>query len=649
VQSTPEHYLSYVYDDSGNLISYTDSKISTAPVNTYTYDALNRLDTATNTQINKTLDYDYNQFGLLSRVTVKESGGATYSDCSYEYDSAGRLISMTEDPGRLSSFTYDNIGRLIGIAYPHGSNATISYEDAGWLQSIDYSKADNSTIETFQYNYNGVGALQSAIDTSGTTSYAYDNLSQVTAVTYPVGSNLVNETYTYDTVGNRLTSSAFSNWNYNADNQLVQFDSTNFTYDNNGNTLSKTKTGTSYVFQYDALNRLTETTVSGQNLKFFYDHLGRRIKKEVDGSATWFMYDGYRVIAEFDESGSLVRHYGYRPGSYAPHSITDDTGYYSVLYDRSGVPRRIIDSGEQVVYRGDYQSFGQMLFNDDVDGDGNSFTMNLRFAGQYFDVESGLHCNSNRFYDPQIGRFLSVDPVRGNIYKPGELNDYTYCSNSPLQYFDPNGLKKRKRPGFLARHFWDAVYREYYRQRLEVYTYVYFIQELFTNPVQNVKDAVTGKMGAGIQVFTVTTGAFGTITLIAFGGAWIAVHGGPALVFAKYSGTILSWLSLVTGYNIEQLMQNPQLIPGAVVMSEMKSTPDKDAVTIFSNVMSPPTDLPGAIDATNNFIKSGRGAVKFVGNTYDRAREALPDRSGELRPSPYERSQHAVTLRFLHH
>ena len=81
------------------------------------------------------------------------------------------------------------------------------------------------------------------------------------------------------------------------------------------------------------------------------------------------------------------------------------------------------------------EPFGTTAANDDVDGDGNRFAYNLRFPGQYFDSETGLHYNATRDYDPEIGRYIQSD----SYGLQGGLNTYLYASASPLMRIDPKG------------------------------------------------------------------------------------------------------------------------------------------------------------------------------------------------------------------
>ena len=96
----------------------------------------------------------------------------------------------------------------------------------------------------------------------------------------------------------------------------------------------------------------------------------------------------------------------------------------------------ISDANQQVVWRWKSEAFGLTPANEDPDGDGVGFVFNLRFAGQYYDTETGLHYNYFRYYDPRIGRYITSDPIGLN----GGLNTYAYVAGNPLVQIDSKGL-----------------------------------------------------------------------------------------------------------------------------------------------------------------------------------------------------------------
>ncbi|MDY0212233.1 MAG: RHS repeat-associated core domain-containing protein [Desulfuromonadaceae bacterium] len=110
---------------------------------------------------------------------------------------------------------------------------------------------------------------------------------------------------------------------------------------------------------------------------------------------------------------------------------------YHLHPNQIGAPVLLTAANGSAVWSADYAPFGQATVNDDVDGDGNKVTCNLRFPGQYFDAESGLHYNWHRYYEPKSGRYISLDPLG---IGGGDVNLYRYVGNNPLNWVDPWGL-----------------------------------------------------------------------------------------------------------------------------------------------------------------------------------------------------------------
>jgi RHS repeat-associated protein len=150
---------------------------------------------------------------------------------------------------------------------------------------------------------------------------------------------------------------------------------------------------------------------------------------------TVFMYDEQgQLIGEYDESGTAKQETVWLGN--LPVATYQNGQTYAVHADHLGTPRAITNSSYTEVWRWDSDPFGTTQANEDPDGDGTTLTYNLRFPGQYFDQETGLHYNYFRDYDPSTGRYIESDPIGLN----GGLNTYTYVSGNPVNAVDPFGL-----------------------------------------------------------------------------------------------------------------------------------------------------------------------------------------------------------------
>jgi RHS repeat-associated protein len=111
---------------------------------------------------------------------------------------------------------------------------------------------------------------------------------------------------------------------------------------------------------------------------------------------------------------------------------------YFIHADELGTPRVVTDTTNKAVWRWDGDAFGRGLPNQDPLKTGIKFVYHLRYPGQYYDTESGLHYNYFRDYDPETGRYIQSDPIG----LAGGFNTYAYVGGNPLTYIDPFGLCK---------------------------------------------------------------------------------------------------------------------------------------------------------------------------------------------------------------
>ncbi|MEW6601012.1 MAG: RHS repeat-associated core domain-containing protein, partial [Nitrospirota bacterium] len=239
----------------------------------------------------------------------------------------------------------------------------------------------------------------------------------------------------------------------------------NFTlnYDNNGNTISELDGGVpallrTYVYnQNQRLARVTDTdTILGE---YVYNGDGHRVKKYTNNGA-WckiYQYDkNGLLIAESSSSGTIKAEYIYINGRPLAKIEGDNIYYYH--NDHLGTPMLMTDSTGQVVWQGEFLPFGEAM---SVSG---SVTNNLRFPGQYYDEETGMHQNWFRDYRAEMGRYVEADPIG---IEGGDNHLFIYVRNNPVNWTDSLGLFGPGRPMTLYPGHADFPGGDYFDYNLE--------------------------------------------------------------------------------------------------------------------------------------------------------------------------------------
>ncbi len=153
------------------------------------------------------------------------------------------------------------------------------------------------------------------------------------------------------------------------------------------------------------------------------------------GVRTVFHYADEGLVGEYDASGAVLKTYGYQPGgtwTTDPLFMKVGDSYYFYHDDHLGTPVAMTDVNGAVVWAAQYDSFGKAVVDMTA-----TVTNNLRFPGQYYDEETGLHYNWNRYYDPSTGRYITTDPIG---FEGEDVNLYRYAQSNPINFADPLGL-----------------------------------------------------------------------------------------------------------------------------------------------------------------------------------------------------------------
>ena len=365
-------------------------------------------------------------------------GENAYVDADDNTYDANNRISSIAIPGQ-GQITYNTYqwNSPAKITLPGGSTTEYAYDPLMQINSIVAKDPGQNVLLTRDYHHSPTRNITDKITEHGNYAYQYDDLYRLTGAANPTTAD---EAYTYDAVGNRLTALGVTGpWNYNANNELLGYDIKSFTYDDNGNMTQKTVAGQVTNFIYNTEDRLVRVEDGSSSLiaEYYYDPFGRRLWKDVGGVRKYFFYADEGLIGEYDSSGTEIRTYGYAPDSvWTTDPLFQKAGGIYCWYqnDHLGTPQKIIEANGGVVWSGEYDAFGNVQINVE------NIVNNLRFPGQYFDAETGLYYNWNRYYDPIVGRYLRVDPIGDG------LNLYDYVLNKPINSIDPWGLCKDKVP-----------------------------------------------------------------------------------------------------------------------------------------------------------------------------------------------------------
>jgi RHS repeat-associated protein len=453
------HTETSTYDEAGRLTGVTDANGVTTtfsynadglPVReassngeetVASYDPVGRLESIANSE--QALGFRYDSDGQVITATTSAIGPAPATTLTYQYDAAGQRVSMG-GPDGTSSYGYDEFSHLTSLvpsSEPSGSPGFgFSYSDGGVLEGLTrpngiddartykgeelLSVSSNSkagTVARTSYEYGPTGLKSgSTSQAGGTVGYSYDPMQELVEETQ---NGLPSAKYEYDPVGNRTGGE------YDEANELVSDSSDAYTYDADGQLIKRVvkATGATTTFSWNARHELVSVTLpDGSTETIAYDPLGRRISTSHAGTTDAYVYDGANVHLEYDGSGtgpSAVYTDGQEPNQVL--EMDRDGHRYSYITDGLGSTIALANESGDVVQRYSYDAFGNQQASGTIP---NPFT----YTGQAWDPVSGLYYYGARYYDPELGRFISKDPIR-------HTNPYAYVGNDPVNATDPTG------------------------------------------------------------------------------------------------------------------------------------------------------------------------------------------------------------------
>ena len=322
------------------------------------------------------------------------------------------LAGVTEEQsidGTTRNFSHDKLGRLTQFSSAHYSLENLQYDPVGNLSSL---------------------IKKTPIDKSK-ASFSYDDLYQLTEE-----KGLVNHTYTHDSLYNR-TQKDKELYALNFLNQLLSCGDKSFKYDANGNLISQVKKKEEISYTYDALDRLIEVNQGSLKESYTYDASHRRLSRTCNGQKQTFFYIGQQEVGSFDKKGLLERRVlGICTGAEIGGTIAIKIRDYplsSPIHDQNGNIIGLIDvAKKKPIETVRYSAFGveEKVYPDSKPKNP------WRFSSKRLDFNTGLIFFGRRYYDPEIGRWVTADPQK---LQAGP-NLYSYVMNNPLTRIDLWGL-----------------------------------------------------------------------------------------------------------------------------------------------------------------------------------------------------------------
>ena len=460
--------------------------IDTQYIYDYSADPLRRL---TTTYFNDgwglvTLVYSYNLADQVIRLDVANDAYVGQDSSYYQtrgYDDAGRL-NLVDQSGYGSEHL---IARLTWNAADQLKSLGRTFEGGGVTfppvtDDYRYDQAGRLIEKTggglqFTYSFDAANRIASMTTTDGgsqtTSTYQYNSANELIAANHQAP-GLASESYDLDSNGNRKWNGQTHDTGYNRpDNDGVPGYSWAYayTYDKNGNVLTRSNGVEFIVYDWDHRNRLIGVTYHSSSftgpvtrrINYAYDAFDRRITKSADmdgdGTAlnavnTDYVYDGGQVLlSRKNATGAIgVMTHRYLNASAVDFALADN--YSRTVVDHEGSVRRLVDHTGNTLANFNYDSFGRL-----ATGGSNTTPAAADFlfgyAGGVYDGETGLQYHAKRYYNPVTGRFLSEDP---SSFRGGDANLYRYANGDPVNNTDPTGLSARSSPMGTSNLFFDG-------------------------------------------------------------------------------------------------------------------------------------------------------------------------------------------------
>ncbi len=438
--------VNYVYDNLNQVSNISFETAGALKTFTFTYDDKGR---RTGLKYPNDIEtfYAYDEVDRLLSIAVGEPGlPGSIESISYNYDQNSNRTQRMDSYG-THSYSYDNINQLTNVIYPEGTNQQYTFDALGNRTNFRQDTSLNTEFITSEFNqlnqltrsessiYGGgnIISLSGVWDDANIDSVFVNN--QIAAIS---GNTFTINDLALNFGANEVTIDAIDYAGNSTQTSLnITLDGTAsavYNYDLDGNLITNSLKGTTWNYSWDAENRLIKAASSlGKNIEYSYYEDGMLgSKKNLSSSDTrYYIYDGIHCIAEYDGANGFIKEYIYGPQIDEVLCSIDE--YSSARYyhqDALQSVAAITDSFRNKIAAYEYDVYGKI-----IDSTG-SLENEILYTGRWLDSDTNLYYYRARWYDAEVGRFISRDPIG----VAGGINLYGYVGNAVVTAVDPLGL-----------------------------------------------------------------------------------------------------------------------------------------------------------------------------------------------------------------
>ena len=451
----------YIYGNDGNISVTVD--FASNSYTRYNYDLSGRTASIreySGTDVSSNIPISYTEYKYADKTSyltgVKHFSPLGTQNIGYTYGN----INNGEMPDQVYSVSWNGVEKVtnkfdslsrLSKRTVNGLATNYTYKDIEGNQTTTLVNSVETAAGTFTYTYDEVGNIQTVSDGTNTTSYKYDNLNQLVrennqklgvTITYAYQNGNITErkeyAYTTGDLGEVLDTKTWTYGNNIWSDLLTSFNGQTITYDEIGNPL----TIGSQTLSWNG-RQLRQIADGNNTYSYAYNVDGQRVSKTVNGITTEYFYNGSILAGQKTGENTLVLMYDNDGTAFG--FTYNGTEYYYLKNAQNDVVA-LVDSNRQIVAKYAYDAWGRIVSVTDAEGNDISAQKDhignvnpIRYRSYYYDNETGLYYLKTRYYSPDMCRFLNADGSIGANQDIHAYNLFAYCSNNPVNFYDPSG------------------------------------------------------------------------------------------------------------------------------------------------------------------------------------------------------------------